>query len=66
VHAIRGSKTYYALLSVYSMKTQINIGNSLFPDQNGNEALHAALKLANCALPLKVSLAASYGMHLPF
>jgi hypothetical protein len=54
--------------SVYSMKTQIKIGNSLCHDQNDNKALklRAALKLANCALPLKVSLAAYYGMRLPF
>jgi hypothetical protein len=45
------------------MKTQIKIMNSLCPDQNGNEALRAA-KLS--ALPFKVSIAAYYGMHLPF
>jgi hypothetical protein len=33
---------YYALFSGYPTKTQIKIGNSLCPDQNGNEALRAA------------------------
>jgi hypothetical protein len=48
------------------MKTQIKIGNSLCIDQNGNETLRAALKLANCALPYLLSFDAYYGMHLPF